>query len=602
MSTKKDLLTDIQMPDPAAMGKAILNAYQQAQPLFEEYAAKYSPAKALEGPDNVNLDPMNVKQAYLDFMDNIAQNPQKCLELQGEYMQDWFALWQNSISKFMGQDASVETFAELKSDKRFRSPEWQENALCDFIKNSYLLTCEHVEKTINSAEDLDEAQKSKLQFQTKMITDALSPTNFAMTNPDVIKETMRTGGENLTKGFENLIKDLKRGKGNLNISMTQYDAFELGKNIAVTPGRVVYQNDMMQLIQYAPKTEKVLKTPMLIVPPWINKFYILDLRAGNSYIEWLVEQGHTVFVISWVNPDESMSGKRFEDYMFDGVIEAIDQVKDITKEKQVNTMAYCIGGTLLATTLAYLTKKKKIDSIASATFLTTMLDFEKCGEIKVFIDEDQISNTEEKMAKTGYMEGKDLKKAFTALRANDLVWSFVINNYLMGKEPFPFDLLYWNDDSTNMPATMHSFYLRKMYLENKLIEPNGITIDGVGIDFSKVSVPCHFISTKDDHIAPWVATYDSAMKLGGDVTFTLAGSGHIAGIINPPAKKKYGYWSNPKNSKKPEEWLKGTTESQGSWWPMWHKWVKKHSGENVTARKPKKGIEAAPGSYVTVKR
>ena len=603
MTAKESTEIALQMPDAVALGKAIVNAYEKAQPLFEEYAIKYSTPETYKEMMSFNLDPMNVRHAYLDFLKQIARDPQAVFEMQADFMGDWYEIWQRSIAKFMQQDpGTLNTRTALKADKRFRAPEWEEVAVFDFMKNSYLLVSEYVEKSIRTNEGLDDKQKEKLSFYTRLFIDAMSPTNFAMTNPTVLQETLKTGGENLINGFANMLDDLKRGKGDLNISMTQYDKFELGKNIAVTPGRVVFQNEMFQLIQYEPATKNVLKTPMLIVPPWINKYYILDLRPGNSYIEWMVAQGQTVFLMSWVNPDESYADKTFSTYIKDGVITAIEQVKKITKEDKMHTMGYCIGGTLLMTTLAYLSATKKDVPVASATCLTTLLDFKKAGDLLLFLDEPQIANLEGKMAKTGYLDGSLLKKTFSTLRSNDLIWSFVINNYLMGKEPFPFDLLYWNDDPTNMPREMHAFYLRNMYQKNKLIQPGGISIDGVDIDLSKIKVPCHFISTVDDHIAPWVATYDSARLLGGDVTFTLAGSGHIAGIINPPAKKKYGYWSNPKLVESSAEWFKNASHSEGSWWPNWQKWVEKISGEKVTARKVAKGIEAAPGSYVTAKK
>lgn len=592
-----------ELPDTIALGKAILKASEKAMPLYEAYVEKYSSPDTYKDMMSVNFDPMNMRHTYLDFLKGLAANPQSAFEMQADFIQDWSALWQGSIARFMGMESSsFTTKMPIKSDKRFKAPEWEENAVFDFIKKSYLLTSEYIEKGIHTSDTLEDKEKDKLSFYTRIFTDALSPTNFAMTNPTVLQETIKTGGENLVNGFANVLEDLTRGKGNLNISMTQYDKFELGKNIAVTPGRVVFQNDLFQLIQYEPKTKNVLKTPMLVVPPWINKYYILDLRPGNSYVEWMVEQGHTVFLMSWVNPDESYADKQFSSYMKEGVLEAVSQVQKSTKEKKINAMAYCIGGTLLATTLAYLAKTEKESPIASATFLTTLLDFERSGELRLFLSDKQIDKYEKMMDEKGYLDGASLKKAFSILRANDLIWSFVVNNYLMGKEPFPFDLLYWNDDPTNMPKSVHNFYLRNMYQENNLVKPGAITMDGVDIDLSKIKVPCHFISTKEDHIAPWLATYDGAELLNSDVTFTLAGSGHIAGIINPPAKNKYYYYSNPKIVKSAEEWLENAKKNEGSWWPQWQKWVEKFSDSQIEARKVAKGIEAAPGSYVSAKK
>lgn len=592
---------EFKAPDPVALGQAMLDAYQKAQPIFEEYVEKYASPDSMEKFASINFDPMNVKEAYLDFLDQVMLKPEKFIELQQNYMQDWMELWQSSVSRFIGETQEEQDNRFDTKDRRFKSQEWQESALFNFIKNSYLLTCKHMEDVITNTDGLNDKQKEKLRFQTRLFSDAMSPSNFLMTNPDVLNETLKTGGENLVKGFENLINDLKRGQGDLSISTTNYEAFELGKNIAVTEGQVVYQNDLMQLIQYAPKTDQVYKTPLLVIPPWINKYYILDLRAGNSLIEWLVEQGHTVFTVSWVNPNASLAKKTFADYMNEGILESLDQIEKITGEKQINAMGYCLGGTLLATTLSYLHTKKQEKRIKSATFLTTLLDFDKAGDMKLFLDDEQIKALEHMMQSQGVLSGKELQRTFSLMRANDLIWSFVVNNYLLGREPFPFDLLYWNDDCTNMPAAMHSFYLRNMYRDNKLIEPCGIEINDVKIDLSKIKTPCHFISTKEDHIAPWLATYDGAASLNSKVKFTLAASGHIAGVVNPPAKNKYCYWSNNDLPKDPEAWLEGAKEFEGSWWPYWQKWIVDYAGDQEKATKLEKGLEAAPGSYVRVK-
>jgi polyhydroxyalkanoate synthase len=385
--------------------------------------------------------------------------------------------------------------------------------------------------------------------------------------------------------------------------MTDPDAFKVGENLATTPGKVIYQNELMQLIQYTPTTKQVYERPLLIVPPWINKFYILDMREKNSFIRWIVEQGHTVFVISWVNPDETLAKKTFDDYMREGPIEALDVVQKATKQKEINAVGYCLGGTLLASTLAYLAAKGD-DRIVSATFLTTMIDFEESGELSVFIDEEQLSVLESKMNEKGYLEGHEMATTFNMLRANDLIWSFVVNNYLLGKEPFPFDLLYWNSDSTRMPAAMHSFYLRKMYQENKLVEPGGIVLDGVPIDARKIKIPAYILSTREDHIAPWKSTYTATQLFSGPVRFVLTASGHIAGVVNPPAANKYCFWTNGKTGKTPDAWLQAATQTPGSWWEDWSKWVAKSGGKKIPARDPGCGVfdpvEDAPGSYVKV--
>ncbi|MGH1375957.1 MAG: class I poly(R)-hydroxyalkanoic acid synthase [Alphaproteobacteria bacterium] len=592
-----DTHTSFKMPDPVMLGQALMDAYEKAQPLFESYMEKYAGTNGMDNFAAINFDPLNIRDSYLEFIDRITQDPSKLFEIQSEYAQDWMNLWQESMKKFMG-----EPFQEIakpdKGDKRFKAVEWQESALFDFIKQSYLLTCRHMEKTIDDVDGLDEAQRKKLRFQNKLYTEALSPTNFFLTNPEVLNETVKTGGENLVKGFENLLNDLGRGHGDLNITTTNHDAFELGKNIAVTEGQVVYQNGLIQLIQYEAKTDKVHKTPLLIVPPWINKYYILDLRSGNSLIEWAVEQGHTVFAVSWVNPSSDLAQKQFEDYMSEGILSALDHIEDAAGEAQTNVVGYCLGGTLLATTLAYLTKKKQESRIASATFLTTLLDFEHAGDMQLFLDDEQLGHLERLMDQHGVLDGKELQRTFSLMRANDLIWSFVVNNYLMGREPFPFDLLYWNDDCTNMPAAMHRFYLRNMYRDNKLIKAGGIEMKNVPIDLSQIKTPCHFISTKEDHIAPWIATYEGTKIMGGDVRFTLAASGHIAGVVNPPAKNKYCYWDNDTLADTSDAWFENAVQHDGSWWPAWQKWIETYTGEQVLPRKITKGIEKAPGSYV----
>lgn len=401
-----------------------------------------------------------------------------------------------------------------------------------------------------------------------------------------------------------MLDDLERGQGKLAIRMTDLDAFKLGENIAVTPGKVVYQNDLMQLIQYAPTTDEVARRPLLIIPPWINKYYILDLRPDNSFIRWAVDQGMTVFVVSWVNPDEALATRSFEDYMDLGPLAALDAMEQATGQKEANVIGYCLGGTLLASTLAYM-KASNDSRIKSATYFTTMVDFADAGELSVFIDEEQLAALEAKMNERGYLEGSEMATTFNMLRANDLIWSFVVNNYLLGKDPFPFDLLYWNSDSTRMPAAMHSFYLRSMYQDNKLVEPGGITLKGVPIDLTTVETPTFILSTREDHIAPWTSTYAATQIYKAPVRFCLSASGHIAGVVNPPSAEKYCYWTNTKTPSDPEAWLRGAKKHDGSWWPEWQRWVSRHSGGKVPARAPGDGklkpVEDAPGSYVAVR-
>jgi polyhydroxyalkanoate synthase len=529
-------------------------------------------------------------------------DPAKLMQAQMTLWQDYLKLWQSTTRRMMGQETEP-VIEPAKDDRRFKHEAWSENQLFDFIKQSYLLTARWMQSTVRDVEGLDDKTAKKVDFYTRQFVDAMAPSNFVMTNPEVLKATMESGGENLVKGLENLLKDLERGKGRLSISMTDIEAFKVGQNIAVTPGQVIYQNDLMQLLQYEPVTETVAKRPLLILPPWINKYYILDLRPTNSFIKWAVEQGHTVFMASWVNPDESLARKTFEDYMVEGPLAALDAIEQATGEREVNVIGYCLGGTLLAATLAWMAAKKD-NRFKSATFLTTMVDFTEPGELGVFIDEEQLTALEEKMEKRGFLEGHEMATTFNMLRANDLIWSFVVNNYLLGKDPFPFDLLYWNADSTRMPAEMHSFYLRKMYQENLLMKPGGITLKGVPLDVRKIATPSYILSTKEDHIAPWRSAYAATQLYKGPKKFVLSASGHIAGVVNPPAANKYCHWTSDELPPQPEQWLGRSQQHPGSWWPDWQRWVAEFSGGQVPARKPGdsklKPIEPAPGSYVKV--
>jgi polyhydroxyalkanoate synthase len=590
-----------ELPDPQEVAKTYAEVARRASHLISEHVQRQM-KKGVSTPS----DELGIAQAFMDMMAKLLANPYKLAQAQMNMVWDYFSLWQHSMLRVMGMHAAPVAAPE-KSDKRFKDEQWEEHFLFDFIKQSYLITARHIHDTVSSVEGMDEQTQKKVSFYTRQYIDALSPSNFAMTNPEVFRETVKSHGQNLVKGLNNLLRDVEDGGGHLRVKMTDTTAFELGRNVATTPGKVVFQTEMMQLLQYTPTTDTVYKRPMLIVPPWINKFYILDLREKNSYIKWCVDQGHTVFVISWVNPDERLAQKSFDDYVKDGVVAALDAIEKQTGEKQVNAAGYCLGGTLLATSLAYLTAKRQANRIASATFFTTMTDFSEPGELGVFIDETQITSLERKMFERGYLEGSEMAGTFNMLRANDLIWSFVVNNYLMGKDPFPFDLLYWNSDSTRMPATMHSFYLRNMYMENRLVQPGSIEIDGTPIDLGKIKVPCYFISAIEDHIAPWKSTYLGALNFGGPVRFVLGGSGHIAGIVNPPAANKYGYWINPapKLPASADEWMEGAQQHPGSWWTDWQAWISTHDSEQVEARDPAKGklkaLEDAPGSFVKIR-
>ncbi len=590
------------LPNPAEMAKTYAEVAQRASRLIGQFMEK----KAQAGVD-VPADELGVARAFMDLSARLLANPYKLAQTQMNMMWDYFSLWQGSMMKMMGMPNATPVATPKKDDKRFKDEEWEEHFLFDFMKQSYLIAARHIHDTVCCTEGLDEPTQQKVNFFTRQYIDALSPSNFAMTNPEVFRETVKSNGQNLIKGLNNLLQDMEAGDGQLRIRMTDTNAFEMGKNVATTPGKVIFQNDLFQLIQYDPKTPEQFKKPLLIVPPWINKYYILDLREKNSLVNWATSQGHTTFIMSWVNPDEKLAEKSFEHYLLEGSVEALNQVCKQTGEDSVNMAGYCLGGTLLMTTLAYLTAKKD-KRVNSATFFTTMIDFSDPGELGVFLDEGAVTGLEKRMNERGFLEGSEMAGTFNMLRANDLIWSFVVNNYLMGKDPFPFDLLYWNSDSTRMPAAMHSYYLRNMYLANLLKEPGGLTLGGVKIDISKVKTPCYFISTVEDHIAPWKSTYMGARLPSGPTKFVLGGSGHIAGIVNPPAANKYGYWINEATDgnlpESPEDFLAGATQHAGSWWTHWHDWVTTLPGGDtkVKARPadagPLKVIEPAPGSFV----
>ncbi len=549
-------------------------------------------------------DEFGIGKAFMELSALMLAKPQQLAEAQMNMFWDYTRLWQNSVMQMMGQKAAPVAVPK-KGDNRFRHEDWEHHFLFDYVKQSYLIAARHIHQAVSQVENLPPDARKKVDFFTRQYIDALSPSNFALTNPEVVRETLASGGQNLLRGLNNLLADIERGDGQLQISMTDPKAFKMGKNIATTPGKVVYQNDLMQLIQYQPSTKEVYQRPLLIIPPWINKYYILDLRESNSFIKWAVNQGHTVFVISWVNPGKEYAGKTFEDYLHQGPDDALAAIEKATGQKQVNVIGYCLGGTLLGAALAVMAAKKD-KRAASATFFVSLLDFSIPGELGVFIDEKQVENLERRMNERGYLEGSEMAGTFNMLRSNDLIWSFVVNNYLMGKDPFPFDLLYWNSDSTRMPAKMHSFYLRNMYLGNKLKDPGGISLDGVPVDIGKIKIPAYFISTAEDHIAPWKSVYKGARALSGKVRFVLGGSGHIAGIVNPPAANKYCYWTNAELPENSDEWLAAAVRHEGSWWGNWQAWMDENNGGiKVAARVPGDGklkvIEDAPGAYVSLR-
>ncbi|MEQ9346729.1 MAG: class I poly(R)-hydroxyalkanoic acid synthase [Thalassospira sp.] len=598
MSDQQAIETQITHPDPEKLSSAMAEIAERSQRLVSDFLARQA-----EDPEISDPDPLNIGSAFAELTNQIMQNPAKLVDAQIDLWQQYYTLWHNTTLRLMGEE-SEPVASPLKGDRRFKDEAWENNELFDFIKQSYLLSSQWIQNVVHDVDGLDDRTAQKVEFYTRQFVDAISPTNFLMTNPEVLRTTLESGGENLLKGLQNLLGDLERGKGKLQIRMTDLDAFKIGENVATSEGSVVGRTPLMELQQYTPSTDKVAKRPLMIVPPWINKYYILDLRPENSFIKWAVDQGHTVFVLSWVNPDSELAEKSFEDYAKDGILAALDLIEQATGEKEVNAIGYCLGGTLLSSTLAYMAKTGD-DRIKSATFFTTLMDFEKSGELSVFVDDEQIKSLENKMSKDGYLDGRDMSMSFNMLRANDLIWSFVVSNYMLGKDPFPFDLLYWNSDSTRMPKAMHSFYMRNMYNKNLLREPGGISILGEPIDLRDIKIPAYFLSTREDHIAPWQATYAGTQLLSGQVKFVLSASGHIAGVVNPPAANKYCHWTYNRTPANPEDWMAKATQHEGSWWTDWQNWISRRSGGKVDARKPGDGklkvLGPAPGDYVKVR-
>jgi poly[(R)-3-hydroxyalkanoate] polymerase subunit PhaC len=522
----------------------------------------------------------------------------KLAQAQFALVRSYAELWSNWGRRLMGEDVEP-LITPDPSDNRFKDPEWSENAYFDLWKQAYLLTTQWADDMLQHTQGLDETTRQKANWHFRQIASAMSPSNFPLTNPEVVRETLATNAQNLVQGMTHLVEDMERSGDLLKVRQTDTAAFEVGRNLATTPGKVVYQNDIFQLIQYASTTDKVRERPLLIVPPWINKYYILDLTPAKSLIKFLVGEGFTVFVISWVNPDELLSHKSFEDYMQEGILTAADAVRRETGVEKCNVAGYCVGGTLLATTLAYLAARGEAP-FCSATFLTTQIDFTNAGDLLLFTDEAKLASLEEMMAERGYLDGSRMANVFNMMRPRDLIWPYIVNNYLLGKKPFPFDLLYWNQDSTRMAAANHNFYLREFYGENRLAKGE-LILSGTQLDMGKVTLPVFELATKEDHIAPAKSVFTGAQMFGGPVEFVLSGSGHIAGVVNPPDKVKYQYWTNKKPATTLEHWLSSAQEHPGSWWPWWAEWLATHSGDWTAPRAPGDTlgvIEDAPGSYV----
>ncbi|MGR5133741.1 class I poly(R)-hydroxyalkanoic acid synthase [Vibrio alfacsensis] len=523
---------------------------------------------AVNSPLNKAMQEVNLEDTAKLF-EQVANQPATLLKLQAQWWEQQLQIWQN-VALIGNQNQIIE--AE-KGDKRFSNEAWQNEAMYSFIKQSYLLFSKSYLDTIESLDGLDEKTKERIIFFSRQAINALSPSNFIATNPELLKLTLEQNGENLLAGLEQLKEDLESSADILKVRMTNNNAFRLGDDVATTKGDVVFQNDLFELIQYRPLTEKVNATPLLIVPPFINKYYILDLTEKNSMVRWLLEQGHSVFMMSWRNPGKDQANVEFGDYVTDGVVKAVAAIEDITGQEQINAAGYCIGGTVLASTVAYYAAKRMKKRIKSATFFTTLLDFSQPGEVGAYINDTIISAVEAQNNAKGYMDGRSLSVTFSLLRENSLYWNYYVDNYLKGNSPVDFDLLYWNSDSTNVSAASHNFLLRELYLENKLVQDKGVKIGGVWIDLNKIKIPSYFISTKEDHIALWQGTYRGALNTGGNKTFVLGQSGHIAGIVNPPAKNKYGYWLNDNLDDSADEWFSNADYKEGSWWTHWHEWL-----------------------------
>ncbi|WP_375459612.1 PHA/PHB synthase family protein [uncultured Enterovirga sp.] len=594
---RPDATPDMPVPD--------FNALSRNMALFVEGAGKATAAYLKPAADGNKTPGLADEVAEMvKTLGVVAErwliDPKKAVEAQTRLGSQFMELWASTLRRMQGEEA--EPVAQpTAQDKRFADPDWSNNAAFDFVKQAYLVTTRWAEAMVQEADGLDEHTRAKAQFYVRQVSSALSPSNFVATNPELLRETVRESGANLVRGVAMLAEDIEAGRGELKLRQSDSSRFKVGENLAVTPGKVVFRNDLIELIQYAPATETVLRRPLLIVPPWINKYYILDLNPEKSFIRWAVGQGLTVFCMSWINPDERQAAKGFDDYMKEGVLAALGAIEAATGERKATTIGYCVGGTLLAVTLAYMAARGD-DRIESATFFTTQVDFTHAGDLKVFVDEAQVQAVEAIMKTRGYLEGSRMANAFNMLRPNDLIWPYVVNVYLKGKAPFPFDLLYWNSDATRMPAANHSFYLRSCYLENRLSQGE-MVIDNVRLDLGQVTIPVFNLATREDHIAPAKSVHLGSRSFGGPVEFVVAGSGHIAGVVNPPTKPKYGFWTGEVGDESSlEDWLGRASEHKGSWWPYWFEWVERQDPERAAPREPGDGklpaLCDAPGTYV----
>lgn len=586
-----------QIQDLQAFSANMARLFDTSQEIWKLYASTHKPEDGM-------ADPYNVMPVFANLGTALAQHPEALVEASMNYWTGQMDLWAQATNKMLGSAPPEPAPNRPEGGKRFAHPQWSENALFEYIKRSYLLTSKWTQDLVHQADDeLDPQDRKKIDLITRNFVEAMNPANFFALNPEVIETTLAENGENLVRGAQMLLEDMQRGKGELLIRQTDMDAFEVGRNMAVTPGKVIFRNDIMELIQYAPTTEKVNETPLLFIPPWINKYYVLDLNEKKSMIRWLVEQGHTVFMISWVNPDGRHKSQTWESYMRDGALAAIDAVLAETKAKKVNLASYCIGGTMTGSLLAYLAKNKD-KRVKSTTFFTAQLDFTDAGELQAFVDEQAVALVSKQIDK-GFVPAQHMAQAFNTLRANDLIWSYVVNNYMLGKDPFPFDLLYWNSDSTAMPARVHQYYLEEFYINNRFAGGD-LPLAGESLGIGDITGPVYHIATVEDHIAPAASVYRGAQQMEkSDVTFVLSGSGHIAGVVNPPALGKYQYWVNTNLGPETlDDWKAAADMTQGSWWPHWSAWLDGHSARKVKARDPGKNtgvICDAPGTYVAVR-
>ncbi len=630
------------LADPLAIGRTMADVAERSRRLVGDWLRRQVLDPAATGRTG-EADPLNIGGAFMDMTARLMAHPAGLVQAQIGFWQDYLTLWQRTTRRLWGLDGLPATETDAKDprlcDPAGRDPAWKEGVF-DFIKQSYLLSARYVQDVVGHVDGLSPRTAQRVDFYARQFVEAMSPSNFLLTNPEILRRTVETGGDNLLRGLNNLLTDLERGRGRLTIRLSELDAFRLGETVGITPGRVVLQNELLQLIQYSPSTARVLARPLMIVPDWTNKFYALDLRPRNSFVRWAAGQGHTVFMLSWAaaghadhaaatlassgpshdaGTNESREREAFEDYMRRGVLAALEAILRLTGETEVNAVGLCLGGTLLAATLAAMARQGD-RQIASLTLLTTMLDFAESGELGVFIDEGELAAlgapprraepgapalapardgmSEPLAAERRRAIGPDHAAMLTLLRANDLIWSFVVNNYLTGHDPFPFDLLHWTCDATPVPARLHAFYLRQLYGADRLAQPDALTLLGVPIDLGRIDLPCYMLAARDDHIAPWRSVYRGARHLGGGCRFVLAASGHFAGVVNPPASGRYSHWLHADLPPQPDAWFAGAAEMAGSWWPDWQRWVAAHDRRTVPARTPGGQGEPAPGSFV----